>query len=112
MNIDLKQEELEDIMRRTRELASNININTIESDTESSQAKVNGLLSSIQQIGSYLPDTNSKYNKTSESVKREANQTQAVESNLNEFENNNNNFASNLNQVDRSKLCITQKLKI
>jgi uncharacterized protein YoxC len=112
LNIDLKQEELEDIMRRTRELASNININTIESDTESSQAKVNGLLSSIQQIGSYLPDTNSKYNKTSESVKREANQTQAVESNLNEFENNNNNFASNLNQVDRSKLCITQKLKI
>ena len=112
MNIDLKQEELEDIMRRTRELASNININTIESDTESSQAKVNGLLSSIQQIGSYLPDTNSKYNKTSESVKREANQTQAVESNLNEFENNNNNFASNLNQVDRSKLYITQKLKI
>lgn len=110
MNIDLKQEELEDIMRRTRELASNININTIESDTESSQAKVNGLLSSIQQIGSYLPDTNSKYNKTSESVKREANQTQAVESNLNEFENNNNNFASNLNQVGYlCKLCITPK---
>lgn len=99
MNIDLKQDELEEIMRKTREIASNINIDRIESDTQSSQNKINNLLSNIEQIAYYLPDILSKYNKTNESIQKEKNQTRLLEDGLSELEKNNLNFIDNLKAV-------------
>jgi len=96
-------------MRKTRDLASNININRIESDAESSLAKINNLLSNIDQISFYLPDLLSKYNKTSESIQKETNQTQWVETNLSELEKNNLNFINNLKAVSSRQVLFGSK---
>lgn len=87
-------------MKKTRELAANININTIESDTESSQAKIDGLLANIDQIGAYLPDLAARHNRTGESVSKEMNKTDAVQAGLDEFEKSNENLMDNLKTVN------------
>lgn len=99
LNIDMKENEIEEMMRQTRDLAANININTIESDTASSQTQANQLLAKIEQVGSYLPEIKGKHNRTSESIEAEINKTQAVEANLAEFEKKSEIYSNNLKEV-------------
>lgn len=99
LNIDLKQDELENIMSQTRQLAATINVNTIESDTSSSQAKINQYLTSIDQVNALLPDFLSRFNQTTQTFETVSNKTESVETNLAELEKNNQNFIGNLKAV-------------
>lgn len=97
--MDLKQEELEEIISKSRDLASRINVNNLETESETTLSKINNLLANSDQIASFLPDLTMKYNKTSESIDKETNRTQLVEANLNELEKNNLNFINDLKSV-------------
>ena len=95
----MNENDLEEILNKITQLASKISVAKVDSEAEANHAKSIELIRSVEKSNMLASDLLSNLNNTSMILETESNKKDAIQKNLEEFENSNNNIQLEVDSV-------------